>query len=87
MAILAANCPEWVITFWATVSLGGIVAALNGWWTSDEVRYGVENSEPVDKELWLLAQFAAKLLVGNDQRARDDLLDLHRPRRAARNVQ
>ena len=47
VAILAANCPEWVITFWATVSLGGVVAALNGWWTSDEVRYGIENSEPV----------------------------------------
>jgi long-chain acyl-CoA synthetase len=46
VAILAANCPEWVISWWATVSLGGVVSALNGWWTYDEIRYGLEHSEP-----------------------------------------
>src|SRR5215468_2438926 len=29
VAILAANRPEWVIAFWATVASGGVVAALN----------------------------------------------------------
>src|SRR5262245_6530398 len=38
VAILAANRPEWVISFWAAVSIGGVVAALNGWWTEDEHR-------------------------------------------------
>jgi acyl-CoA synthetase (AMP-forming)/AMP-acid ligase II len=46
VAILAANCAEWPIAFWATVSLGGIVAALNGWWTPDEIAYGVGDSAP-----------------------------------------
>jgi acyl-CoA synthetase (AMP-forming)/AMP-acid ligase II len=46
VAILAANCPEWIVAFWATTSLGASVAALNGWWTADEILYGVENSEP-----------------------------------------
>jgi acyl-CoA synthetase (AMP-forming)/AMP-acid ligase II len=46
VAILAENHPEWIITFWATISLGGIVAALNGWWTTDEIRYGIELSDP-----------------------------------------
>jgi len=46
VAILAENHPEWIVTFWATVSIGGIVAALNGWWTEDEIRHGVELSEP-----------------------------------------
>jgi long-chain acyl-CoA synthetase len=46
VAILAANCPEWVIAFWATVSLGAIVSALNGWWTRDEIEYGLSHSEP-----------------------------------------
>ena len=46
VAILAANCTEWVLAYWATVSLGGIVAALNGWWTPNEIRYGVEHSAP-----------------------------------------
>jgi acyl-CoA synthetase (AMP-forming)/AMP-acid ligase II len=46
VAILAANRPEWVIAFWATVAAGGVVAAMNGWWTEDEIRYGVSDSEP-----------------------------------------
>jgi acyl-CoA synthetase (AMP-forming)/AMP-acid ligase II len=46
VAILAANCPEWVIAFWATVSSGAICAGLNGWWTEDEIRYAVGHCEP-----------------------------------------
>jgi acyl-CoA synthetase (AMP-forming)/AMP-acid ligase II len=46
VAILAENRVEWPISFWATVSLGGIVAALNGWWTADEIAYGIADSEP-----------------------------------------
>jgi len=46
VAILAENCPEWLIAFWATVSIGGVVAALNGWWQADEIRHGIGDSEP-----------------------------------------
>jgi long-chain acyl-CoA synthetase len=46
VAILAENWPEWIVAYWATVSLGGVVAALNGWWTGDEIAYGIENSDP-----------------------------------------
>lgn len=46
VAILAANCPEWIVAFWATVSLGAIAVGLNGWWTGDEIRYGLGDSEP-----------------------------------------
>jgi acyl-CoA synthetase (AMP-forming)/AMP-acid ligase II len=46
VAILAANCPEWIVAFWATTSLGASLAALNGWWTQDEILFGVENSDP-----------------------------------------
>ena len=46
VAILAANCPEWIVTFWATVSLGAIAVGLNGWWVGPEIRYGVEDSDP-----------------------------------------
>jgi acyl-CoA synthetase (AMP-forming)/AMP-acid ligase II len=46
VAILAANCPEWVISFWATVSLGAVCVGLNGWWTEDEIRYAVGHSMP-----------------------------------------
>ena len=46
VAILAANCPEWVISFWATVSLGAICVGLNAWWTEPEIRYAVGHSKP-----------------------------------------
>ena len=46
VAILAANCPEWIVTFWATVSLGAIAVGLNGWWVGPEIRYGLEDSDP-----------------------------------------
>jgi long-chain acyl-CoA synthetase len=46
VAILAANCPEWIVTFWAAVSLGAIAVGLNGWWVGDEIRYGVADCEP-----------------------------------------
>ena len=62
VAILAANCPEWAIACWATLSLGGIVVAMNGWWTPDEIDYGLVDSEP-------------KLLIG-DARRIERLADL-----------
>ncbi len=46
VAILAANCPEWIVTFWAAVSLGAIAVGLNGWWVGPEIRYGIEDSAP-----------------------------------------
>ena len=46
VGILAANCPEWVITFYATVGIGGIVAAFNGWWTEAEIEHAIALSEP-----------------------------------------
>jgi len=46
VAILAANCPEWILTFWATVSLGGVVVAMNGWWAGEEIGYGLDLTRP-----------------------------------------
>jgi long-chain acyl-CoA synthetase len=44
VAVLSANNPEWVYTFWATVNLGAILVGLNGWWKADEIVYGIEDS-------------------------------------------
>lgn len=46
VAILGANSPEWIQTFWATVSQGAIAVAMNGWWTADEIRHGLELTTP-----------------------------------------
>lgn len=46
VAILAANCPEWILTFWATTSLGAVAVGLNGWSTGPEIRYFLDDAEP-----------------------------------------
>jgi long-chain acyl-CoA synthetase len=46
VAILGANCPEWVISFWAAISLGAIAVGLNGWSTGPEIRYFLDDCEP-----------------------------------------
>lgn len=46
VALFAANSAEWIITWWAVSSLGGILAAFNGMWTRDEAAYGIEITEP-----------------------------------------
>jgi len=55
VTILADNHPQWIITFWATVSIGGICAGLNGWWSRDEILYALEDAQP-------------KLLIGDRKR-------------------
>jgi long-chain acyl-CoA synthetase len=44
LAVLSANNPEWCISFWGTVDLGGILVGLNGWWKTDEIVYGLQDS-------------------------------------------
>lgn len=46
VAILGANGPEWIVAFWAAVSLGAIAVGLNGWWTEPEIRYGLDDCDP-----------------------------------------
>eukprot|EP01133_Synstelium_polycarpum_P022605 gene22605-27119_t len=46
VGILAANTPEWVMTFFATQALGAIAVGLNGWWVPREVTHGIELSRP-----------------------------------------
>jgi steroid-24-oyl-CoA synthetase len=44
VAIGMRNYPEWVISFWATVSLGAIAVPLNAWWTGTELVYAIRDS-------------------------------------------
>jgi acyl-CoA synthetase (AMP-forming)/AMP-acid ligase II len=60
VAILAANSPDWVIAFWAGVSLGAVVMAGNAWWTAREARYSLDRARP-------------SVVIADDKRAR--LLD------------
>jgi len=55
VAVLSQNNPEWCLAFWATVSQGGVLVGLNGWWTTDEIEYGLLDS-------------GAKVLVADQKR-------------------
>lgn len=44
VAVLSANNPEWCLVFWGTVDLGAILVGLNGWWKTDEILYGLQDS-------------------------------------------
>ncbi|HET7311557.1 MAG TPA: class I adenylate-forming enzyme family protein [Mycobacteriales bacterium] len=66
VAILGRNSIEWVVTFWATVSLGAIAVGLNAWWSTDELDFGIADCEP-------------KLLVDLLGRAERDDMTVLRP--------
>ena len=44
VAVLSANNPEWCYAFWGTVDLGAVLVGLNGWWKTEEILYGLEDS-------------------------------------------
>ena len=47
VALSMRNYPEWVVGYWATVSLGAAVVGMNAWWTTPEMEYAINDSEPV----------------------------------------
>jgi long-chain acyl-CoA synthetase len=40
------NYPEWMLAYWATVSIGATAVGMNAWWTGPEMIFGVEDSKP-----------------------------------------
>jgi long-chain acyl-CoA synthetase len=55
VAIAMRNYPEWVIAYWATVSIGAAVVGMNAWWTSTEMEFALTDSRP-------------KVLIADDER-------------------
>ena len=49
------NYPEWVLSFMAITSIGGIAVAMNSLWRPDEMAYGLNDS-------------GAKVLIADDER-------------------
>ena len=66
VALVSANVPEWVITWWACAVLGATLVPLNAWWKAEELEFG-------------LADSGAKVLIGDARRialVRDRLASL-----------
>lgn len=41
VAVIMRNYPEWVVSFYAALSIGAIATPMNSWWTGDELDYGL----------------------------------------------
>ena len=46
VAIAMRNYPEWLLFYWATVSIGAVAVGMNAWWTSDEMRFALRDASP-----------------------------------------
>ncbi|MEE2663745.1 MAG: class I adenylate-forming enzyme family protein, partial [Myxococcota bacterium] len=46
VAIAMRNYPEWLLVYWASVSIGAIAVGMNAWWTPDEMAYALQDSQP-----------------------------------------
>ena len=55
VAISTRNYPEWVVTYWACVSIGVACVGMNAWWTPVEMEYALNDSKP-------------KMLIVDDER-------------------
>lgn len=47
VAVSMRNYPEWVVSYWATVSLGAALVGMNAWWTASEMEYALKDSTPI----------------------------------------
>ena len=46
VAIAMRNYPEWLLVYWACVSVGVAVVGMNAWWVPEEMEYGLKDSAP-----------------------------------------
>ena len=46
LLLLAANSPDWVISLWAGLLLGAVVAPGNRWWSTEEIAHAIELTAP-----------------------------------------
>ena len=46
VAIAMRNYPEWMLGYWAVVSMGAVVVGMNAWWVPAEMRFALNDSAP-----------------------------------------
>jgi len=46
VAIAMRNYPEWMMSYWAIVSIGATAVGLNAWWTAPEMAFGIQDATP-----------------------------------------
>jgi long-chain acyl-CoA synthetase len=46
VAIAMRNYPEWMLAYWAVVSMGAVAVGMNAWWVSHEMHFALKDSTP-----------------------------------------
>lgn len=73
VAIAMRNYPEWLLSYWACVSLGVAVVGMNAWWAGPEMAYALNDAGPkvviadgerLDRMLTVREQLDETILVG-----------------------
>ena len=60
VAIALRNYPEWMLIYWACVSVGVAAVGMNAWWVTDEMEYAIKDSAP--KVIFADAERLARIL-------------------------
>lgn len=55
VAVCMRNSPEWPAAFFAPIALGAVTVSLNGWWSGEEIEYGLDDTR-------------ASVLIADEQR-------------------
>ncbi|MGH6956726.1 MAG: class I adenylate-forming enzyme family protein, partial [Caulobacteraceae bacterium] len=75
--IAMRNYPEWMLIYWACVSLGVAAVGMNAWWVADELAYALEDSRP--KATFCDADRLARILERPDVAATTRLVTVRCP--------
>ena len=75
VAILSRNNPQWMMSFMGALSIGAVAVPMNGWWTTEELDYGFEDSgarvvvadrQRIERLLPLVDKFGLKVIAIDD---------------------
>ena len=71
VALLSANSPEWVVTFWACAAASAICVPLNAWWKAEELQFALEDSGAkvliCDERRWDVVKHLPEVLPALEQ--------------------
>ncbi len=76
VGIAARNSANWIVAYMGTIMAGGCATLLNGWWTGEELAYGIDLCEC---SLILADEQRGARLAGHDHAARVHIFEHGKP--------
>jgi long-chain acyl-CoA synthetase len=72
VAIAMRNYPEWMLIYWACVSIGVAAVGMNAWWVTEEMEFALKDSAP--KVVFADAERLARILERPQTAGRSNLV-------------